>query len=69
MGVVNEQDLEFRSIYSNLFNAKEIPIPAKIVINKYANSHNGCLIPSMHFMSMVFEAIKALQDYKARAKK
>ena len=68
--ILANQDLEYRSIYTDLFfNDKIIP-PAKIIINKYSNSHQGCLIPHQHFMAMVFDIIKVLRDYKlARAVK
>lgn len=62
--VLSSQDLEYRNIYSELFFMKKIPAPAKIVINKYSNSHQSCLIPHQHFMAMVFEVIKALQAYR-----
>lgn len=58
------QDLEYRNIYTELFFMKKIPAPAKIIVNKYSNSHQGCLIPHMHFMAMVFDVIKALQTYR-----
>jgi len=67
--LVSEQDLEYRSIYTNLFFIKGIPVPAKVTINKYANGHGGCLVPAMHFMAMVFEMIQSLQDYKMKIKK
>jgi DNA polymerase III delta prime subunit len=57
-------DLEYRSIYTDLFFNDKIPAPAKIIINKYANEHQGCLIPHQHFMAMVFDVIKALREYK-----
>jgi replication factor C small subunit len=70
-GVINKmidilasQDLEYRNIYSELFFMKTIPAPAKIIVNKFANSHQNCLIPHQHFMAMVFAIIKALQDYR-----
>lgn len=68
--ILANQDLEYRAIYTELFfNDKIIP-PAKIIINKYSNSHQGCLIPHQHFMAMVFDVIVALRDYKlARAAK
>jgi len=64
---LNERDLEYRSVYSNLFFKQGIPAPAKIVINKYSNSHGNCLVPSMHFMGCVYEIIKVLMDYKKAA--
>jgi len=61
---LKEEDFEYRKLYSTLFFMDKFPIPAKIVVNKYSNSHSNCLVPSMHFMSMIFEMIKTLQDYK-----
>jgi len=62
--IISKQNLEYRNVYTELFFMKTIPAPAKIIVNKYSNSHQGCLIPHMHFMSMVFEIIKSLQQYK-----
>ncbi len=63
--VLSSQDLEYRNIYSELFFMKTITAPAKIIVNKFANSHQNCLIPHQHFMAMVFEIIKILQDYRS----
>ena len=70
-GVVNlivellaEQDIEYRNVYTELFFMKKIPAPAKIVVNKYSNTHQNCLVPHMHFMGMVFEIVKTLQEYR-----
>lgn len=70
-GVINsiinllyEQDLEFRSLYTDLFFVSKLPVHAKIIVNKYSNGHSSCLVPPMHFMGMMFEIIKVLQDYK-----
>jgi len=57
------QDLEYRSVYTDLFFNPKIPAPAKIIINREANRHQNCLIPHMHFMGMVFDIIKALMDF------
>jgi len=62
--ILKGEDLEYRGLYTQLFFMEKFPAPAKIVVNKYSNSHNGCLIPSMHFMAMIFEIIKSLQDYR-----
>ncbi len=62
--ILSAQDIEYRNIYTDLFFMKKIPAPAKIIINKYSNSHQNCLIPHMHFMGMIFEIIKALQSYR-----
>jgi len=65
---LNEQDLDFRNVYSTLFFMKNVPIPAKIIINKYSSSHNDCLIPSMHYMAMIFEIMKVIQEYSKGVK-
>ena len=62
--ILSSQDIEFRNVYTELFFMKKIPAPVKITVNKYSNSHQGCLIPHMHFMAMVFEIIKILRDYR-----
>ncbi len=64
INILANQDLEYRNIYSELFFMKTIPAPAKIIVNKFANSHQNCLIPHQHFMAMVFVIIKTLQDYR-----
>lgn len=68
IGQLSSQDLEFRSVYSTLFFTEGLPIPVKVIVNKYSNEHGDCLIPSMHFMSMVFEIVKALQSYRSLKK-
>lgn len=62
--LLGEVDLDFRLIYTDLFFREGIPTLAKIIINKYSNNHNDCLVPSMHFCSCVFEIIQGLQKYK-----
>jgi len=58
------QNIEYRSIYTELFFNKKLPAPAKIHVNKYSNSHQNCLVPHMHFMAMIFEIIKSLKEYR-----
>jgi DNA polymerase III delta prime subunit len=65
--ILKEEDLEYRGIYTKLFYMEKFPTQAKIIVNKYSNTHNGCLIPSMHFMAMVFEIVKSLQEYRKAA--
>lgn len=62
--LIANQNIEYRSIYTELFFNKRIPAPAKIQVNKYSNTHQNCLVPHMHFMAMVFEIIKSLKAYK-----
>ena len=62
--LVNEKEVEYRSIYTQLFENISISPPIKIIVNDYANKHRDSLVPYMHFMSMVFSIIKSLKQYK-----
>jgi len=62
--ILASQEIEYRGVYTELFFHKKIPVPAKIVINKFSNGHQGCLIPHQHFMGMIFQITKTLGDYK-----
>ena len=62
--LISSVELEYKSIYVDLFFNTSIPVPARIVINKYANEHKSCLVANMHFMAMVFDVVKSLQAYR-----
>lgn len=62
--ILSKQDLEYRNVYTELFFGNHIPAPAKIIINRYSNGHQNALVPHMHFMAMVFDIIKSLQEYR-----
>jgi len=64
VGSINEFDIDYRSLYTQLFFMDQVPIPAKIIVNKYTNSHNDCLVPSMNFFAMIYEIVQVLQKYK-----
>jgi len=66
--LLDEHDLEYRSVYTQLFFNKDISVAAKIVINKYANSHKDCLVASMHFMGLVLEFVQTLSKYQQTVK-
>ncbi len=59
----HDADLDYRKIYNELFINKGIPVPFKIIINKYSNEHGSCLLPSMHFSAMVFEGVNEIRKY------
>ncbi|OQB41127.1 MAG: DNA polymerase III subunit tau [candidate division CPR1 bacterium ADurb.Bin160] len=65
LNLLNEHEFDFREIYSELFFKKETPVPVKTIVNEYANSHQNCLIPEMHFMAMVSKIILAMKKYGA----
>ena len=64
ISILSSQEIEYRSIYTDLFFNEKIPAPAKIIINKYSNSHQNCLVPHMHFMGMTFDIITTLTEYR-----
>lgn len=64
----SQESLDFRSIYTSLFYRQDVPALVKVLVNKYANSHGDCLVPSMHFAALVFEVVKSLQEYKSLRK-
>lgn len=63
LNLVNTPGLQFRNVYEQLFFSKGVPVPCKVIINKYSNDHNFCLSPSMHFMGMIFEIIQSMKEY------
>jgi len=62
--IFSKQEIEYRNVYTDLFFSDKLPAPAKVIVNQYTNSHQNALVPKMHFMSMVFEIIKSLKDYR-----
>jgi len=69
ISLLDKQDLEFGNIYESLFQHKSIPVPAKIIINKYSKDHLNCLVPSMHVSAMIFEMIQSCTQYFANIKR
>ncbi len=63
IALLDKPDLEFGNIYEQLFAHKAIPVPAKIIVNKYSRDHLNCLVPSMHCSAMVFEMIQSSTTY------
>jgi len=63
--LVSEQELDYNMLYEELFedDSENIPVWAKIIINKYANDHNQAMIPPMHFMAMVYEIVKVKSEF------
>lgn len=61
--IIKDNEVDYRHIYETLFYMNEIPVPAKLVINDYANNHQNCLIPSMHFNDCVFKIGTVMTDY------
>ena len=61
---VENEDVEYRGIYTEIFFHKRKPAPPKKIINKYSNSQQTSLIPHQHIMAMIFAMTRALTDYK-----
>lgn len=66
VSLLNDIEVEYRSIYTELFFNSKIPVTSKIVVNQYSNSHSSCLVPSMHFLSMVYKIIEIVSEYKKK---
>lgn len=60
---LDKHDLEYRKIFYDLFTCTQIPVPGKIIVNKYSNTFQNCLVPQMHFVAMVMELIQAIGSY------
>lgn len=60
LNTISGQGIDYREVYTKLFFKKEIPVPFKIIVNKYANSHNNCLVDEAHFMAMVLEGLQTI---------
>ena len=56
-------EMDFKNIYINLYDNKNVPPNVKILISKFANEHKDCFLPRMHFMTMVFTSVKAITSY------
>jgi len=69
VNLLNNESIDFRNIYSTLFFHAQVPGNAKIVVNKYSNEHQNCLIPQMHFCGFVFEMVKCLKEYEMMKEK
>ena len=52
--LLKEEDLDYVSLYGDLFETT-LPMWAKIIINRYANEHQSCLIPAFHWTSMLLQ--------------
>ncbi len=61
--VLQKDTVDFKSIFSNLFFDETVPVYCKIIINKYSNNMNNCLVEEMHFMAMLYETIQSVMSY------
>jgi hypothetical protein len=62
INLIYSEEFDYRLLYISLFKGK-VPIPAKALVNKYAREHNNCLVPEMHFLSMIYEIISCINKY------
>jgi len=58
-------EISYADLYTQLHFNKKVPIDAKIVINEFANKHQGCIEPSMNFASMIYKVIFTCKAYFA----
>lgn len=57
--LLNEYDLDYNSLYDQLFKDTNIFIAAKIIISKYCQSHTSAIAPQMHFLAMIYAIIES----------
>jgi len=60
--LTSDREPDYRSIYDDLFKSALSPW-AKIKVNKFANGHQSCAIPPIHFQAMILEIIAAGKEY------
>lgn len=56
--LLNENEIDYVTLYSSLFDDDGISFSSKVIVNKYSNKHMESLIPQMNFLSMIFEMIE-----------
>jgi replication factor C small subunit len=56
--LLNENEIDYVSLYTSLFDDDGISFSSKVIVNKYSNKHMEALIPQMNFLSMIFEMIE-----------
>jgi len=54
----NYSDIDYNTLYRDLFNDPKIPVWIKILICRYSNSHSSAMIPQMNLMAMCLEVIE-----------
>lgn len=55
---LNDNDVDYMNLYTTLFDDDNISFSSKIIISKYCNRQHEILVPSMHFISMIFDLIE-----------
>jgi DNA polymerase III delta prime subunit len=68
MKTLQEYDVDYRNIYTELFNNKDVPLSCKIIINEYVNTHRSCFIPSQHLAACLFKMGRSITEYDSLIK-
>ncbi|MCK5018196.1 MAG: AAA family ATPase [Candidatus Peribacteraceae bacterium] len=61
-------DLDYVSVFQELFTDEKIPVWVKVIVNRYASSHITAMTPAMNLMSMVYEIRQIGKQLKELAK-
>lgn len=61
--ILRDGELDYISLYQGVYEDSNIPVWAKIIINRYANDYQNCLIPPMHWCAMVYEVGKVGKEF------
>lgn len=62
--ILSKNEIDFVSVYTDLFYDKTIPMWAKPVINDYCNRSRTALFGPMHFMSFIYSTIRSGVELK-----
>lgn len=65
INLTDESDIDYQSVFTTLFYHESIPVPVKIILNKYSKEQQRSVAPQMNFMSSIFESIQAMTKYKS----
>ncbi len=56
---LKEGEVDFLNLYQSLFDDEKLPMWFKVMVNQYSSNHISCLIPNMHFLAMIYSAIRS----------
>jgi len=64
--IITEHTIDYIGVFKKLFLSEDIPPVSKIIINKYLNSLNNAVIPSMHYTAFLFEIMELHRNINSK---
>jgi len=59
--IASNNEVDYASLYNDVFLNENTPVWAKILISKYSNNHTTAIIPSLNFIACVYDIIEVGQ--------